>query len=109
MRQASADEMRALRQAWRDRLVRRVPDQESLLGDKNLKIKAKISWCASTEEDGDSESDIYVVMCRAGPGSNTRGRAQLWRARAHLNLEPGPGYRAGLGSGRVGLKPGLIG
>jgi hypothetical protein len=43
--------------------------------------------------------DLGVVMCRAGLGSSAPAWARLGRAWAHENLEPGPGWRLGLGSG----------
>jgi len=48
-----------------------------------------------------------LVVCRAGLGPNAPAWAGLGRARAHKNVEPGPGRRLGLGWAGLGLKPGL--
>ena len=48
-----------------------------------------------------------IVFCRARLGSKAPAWARLGRARAHNNLEPGPGRRLGLGSAGLRLKPGL--
>ena len=50
-----------------------------------------------------------LVMCRVGSGSDTRGRAGLWEARVGGKVKPGPHRGLGPGSGRAGLKPGLMG
>ena len=54
-------------------------------------------------------SALLLVMCRVGSGSDTRGRAGLWEVRVKQNIKPGLHRGLGLGSGRAGLKPGLIG
>ena len=51
---------------------------------------------------------LDIVLCRAGPGSNTRAWARLWGARAHCSFEPGPGSRLRSGPARLGLKPGPL-
>ena len=48
-----------------------------------------------------------LVICRAGLGPSAPAWARLGRARAHENMEPGPGQRLGLGWAGLGLKPGL--
>ena len=50
-----------------------------------------------------------IVMCRVGSGSDTRGWAELWGARVRGKVKPGPHRGLGPGSGRAGLKPGLMG
>ena len=47
-------------------------------------------------------------MCRAGPGSIARAWAGLMGAEAPRYVKPGPPRGLGQGSGRVGLKPGLV-
>ena len=51
--------------------------------------------------------DLYIVMCWAGLGSNTRVWAQLLGAQAYPNLEPGPQGGLRLGLARLRLKPRL--
>jgi len=48
-----------------------------------------------------------VVFCRARLGSIAPAWARLGRARAHNNLELGPGQRLGLGLAGLRLEPGL--
>jgi hypothetical protein len=54
-----------------------------------------------------SERDL--VICRAWLCSKAPAWARLGRARAHRDLEPGPGRQLGLGSAGLRLRPGLQG